>query len=100
MATIIVESLWPGTSAEQLGRTWLEMKEPPGWLTMLWAGAKSEVNVGTRGLVIYQCYKDKIDETLAFIREDQGRYLKIPGYSFSMNIWTEPADALKMIGMA
>lgn len=76
------------------------MKEPPDWLTLLWAGTRGEVNLGSKGLVIFQCYKDKIDDTLAFIREDQARYLKIPGYSFSVNIWTEPIDALKMVGLA
>jgi hypothetical protein len=100
MTTIIAESLWPGTSAEQVAKTWVEMKALPDWLTMVWVGAKSEVNLGGRGLVMYQCYKDKIDDSLAFIREDVARYLKIPGYSFSIDIWTEPEDALKMVGLA
>ncbi len=100
MTTIIVESLWPATSGEQLGKTWVEMKSLPDGLEMVWAGTKSEVNLGSRGLVIFQCYKDKIDDLLAFIREDQSRYFKIQGYSFSVSIWTEPEDALKMVGLA
>ncbi len=100
MTTIIVESLYPGTSAEQIAKTWVEMKALPDSLTMVWAGAKGDVNLGIRGLVMYQCYKDKIDDSLAFIREDEARYLKIPGYSFSIDIWTEPEDALKMVGLA
>jgi hypothetical protein len=64
MTTIIVESLFPGTSAEQVAKTWVEMKALPDSLTMVWAGAKSEVNLGTRGLAMYQCYKDKIDDSL------------------------------------
>ena len=100
MATIIIESLWPATSAEQIGKTWLEMKSLPDWLVMLWAGTRSEVNMGSRGLVIFQCYKDKIRDGLELIREDMARYLKIPGYSFSINLWAEAKDALKMVGMA
>ncbi len=100
MTTIIAEGLFPATSAEQVAKTWVEMKAPPDWLTMVWVGTKSEVNLGSRALVVYQCYKDKIDDSLAFIREDVARYLKIPGYSFSIDIWTEPEDALKMVGLA
>ncbi len=100
MATIIVECSWPVTSTEQLTIRWKEMKELPEWLVMAWCGSKSEVNFGIRGLALYQCHKDRIDNALAFIREDVARYFTVPGFSFSVDIWTEPEAALKMVGLA
>jgi len=99
MATIIVESKWPASSSEKLAKTWLEMGDVPESQKMIWAGILDDINVGNKGLVLWQCDDSKIAETLSWIRQDLVRYNVVPDFSASVNIWTEPEDALKALGL-
>jgi hypothetical protein len=99
MATIIVESRWPAASSEKLAKSWLEMGDVPESQKMLWAGTLDDINWGAKGLVLWQCDDSKIADTLSWIRKDLVRYIAVPGFSSSVNIWTEPEDALKDLGL-
>ena len=99
MATIIVESKWPTSSSEKLARTWLEMGDIPESQKMIWAGTLDDINLGARGCVIWQCDDSKIADTLSWIRKDVVRYNVVPDFSCSVNVWTEPEEALKILGL-
>ena len=99
MATIIVESKWPSASAEKLAKTWLEMGDVPESQKMIWAGILDDINMGNRGLVLWQCDDSKIADTLSWIRKDLVRYNTVSDFSGSVNIWTEPKDGLKALGL-
>ena len=99
MATIIVESKWPMSSSEKLAKTWLEMGEVPETQKMIWAGTLDDINLGVKGLVVWQCDDSKIAETQSWIRKDLVRYNVVPGFSCSVNVWTEPEEALKVLGL-
>ena len=99
MATIIVESKWPASSSEKLAKTWLEMADVPESQRMIWAGTLDDINCGAKGLVIWQCDDSKIADTLSWIRKDLARYNAVPDFSGSINVWTEPEEALKILGL-
>jgi hypothetical protein len=99
MATIIVESKWPAASSEKLAKTWLEMSDVPETQKMIWAGTLDDINLGNKGLVFWQCDDSKIADTLSWVRNDLVRYNVVPGFSCSVNIWTEPEDSLKALGL-
>ncbi len=99
MATIIVESKWPNASNEKLAKTWMEMGDVPESQKMIWAGTLDDINLGVKGLVIWQCDDSKIADTLSWIRKDLVRYNTVPDFSCSVNVWTEPEDALKDLGL-
>jgi len=99
MATIIVESKWPASSAEKLAATGLEMGDVPESQKMVWAGILDDINSGNKGLVLWQCDDSKIADTLSWIRKDLVRYIAVPDFSCSVNVWTEPEEALKVLGL-
>ena len=99
MATIIAASKWPTSSSEHLGKTWIEMGDVPESQKLVWAGTLDDINMGVKGLVIWQCDDSKITDTLSWIRNDLVRYNKVPGFSCSVDVWTEPEDALKLLGL-
>jgi len=99
MATIIVESKWPASSAEKLAATWLEMADVPESQKMVWAGILDDINSGNKGLVLWQCDDSRIADTLSWIRKDLVRYSVVPDFSCSVNVWTEPEEALKVLGL-
>lgn len=99
MATIIVESKWPAASSDKLGRTWLEMGDVPESQKMIWAGNLDDINSGNKGIVLWQCDDSMIADTLSWIRKDLVRYNSVPDFSCSVNVWTEPEEALKVLGI-
>ena len=99
MATIIVDSKWPASSSEKLAKTWLEMSEAPESQKLIWAGILDDIGLGVRGLVLWQCDDSKIADTLSWIRKDIVRYNAVPDFSCSVNVWTEPEEALKLLGL-
>jgi hypothetical protein len=99
MATIIAGSKWPTSSSEKLAKTWLEMGDVPESQKMIWAGTLDDINWGVKGLAIWQCDDSKIADTLSWIRKDLVRYNEVPGFSCSVNVWTEPEEALKVFGL-
>ena len=98
MATIIEESRWPGESNKKLIEVWLGTGEIPEYLKIIWAGTVSDINLGQKGLVLWQCDDSKIAEGLLYIKSDVARYSLVPGYSSSVVVWTEAEDAIKIIG--
>ena len=86
MATIIEESKWPSESNKKLAEVWLGTGEIPEYLKMIWAGTVSDINLGEKGLVLWQCDDSKIAEGLFFIKSDAARYNLVPGYSCSLDL--------------
>ena len=70
------------------------------WSLSVWAGTEGDIEKGVRGLILYQCDDSKLADALFFVKNDSVRfYDKVPGFSCSVVVWTEPADGLKMLGM-
>jgi len=99
MATIIAQSRWPSSSSEKLAKAWLGMDDVPDTQKLIWAGTLDDIKAGVKGLVIWQCDDSKIAATLSWIRKDLVRYNTVPGFSCSVNVWTEPEEALKVLGI-
>ena len=99
MATITVESKWPAASSEKLSKTRLEMGEAPESQKLIWAGILDAIDLGVKGSVLWQCDDSKIADTLSWIRKDIVRYNTVPDFSCSVNVWTEPEEALKLLGL-
>lgn len=99
MATIIVESAWPSEEGTKLGKLWLEMGEAPEQMKMLWAGSIADLDLCNRGLVIWQCEDSFVADALAYVKTDSARFYVIKGFRYQVNVWTEPADSMKMFGI-
>ena len=48
---------------------------------------------------VYVGDDSKISDTLSWIRKDIVRYNAVPYFSCSVNVWTEPEEALKLLGL-
>ena len=98
MVTIIVETNWPAESSKKLAEVWLGMPEIPEQMKMIYVGTKGEADCN-RALVIWQIEDSFVAEALNYINTDVGRYFEVPGFGYSICPWTDPADALKMVGL-
>ena len=98
MVTIIVETNWPVESSKNLAEVWLGMPEIPEQMKMLYVGTRGESDC-SRALVIWQIEDSFVAEALNYINNDVARYFDVPGFGYSVCPWTDPADALKMVGL-
>ena len=98
MTTIIVETNWPAENSRQIGELWLGMSEVPETMKMLYVGIKGEADCN-RALVIWQVEDSFVAEALKIINNDVARYFVVPGFGYSISPWTDPMDALKMVGL-
>ena len=99
MATIVHKSAWPTNSSKMVGEIFMGMTQPPAFMKMIWVGVEGIEREGIRGLILWQCEDSQIAEAYTYIRKDIARYFEIPGYTYSYSIWTEPEEALKMVGL-
>ena len=99
MSTIIVKSAWPTNVSKMVGEVWMGMSQPPDFMKILWAGVEGIEGEGIKGLVLWNVDDSNIAEAYAYLRKDIARYFDIPGYTYSYRIWTEPQDALQMVGL-
>jgi hypothetical protein len=99
MATIITESKWPNESNKKITELWLGMDELPEYLKIAWVGTTGDINMGNRALVLWNCDDAKLAEALFFVKKEAMRYNVVPGYSYTVKVWAEPEEGLKMLGM-
>ena len=98
MVTIIAETNWPAENSRKLAEVWLEMPPIPEKMKIHYVGLKGEADC-TRALVIWQVEDSFVAEALSYINNDIARYFVVPGFGYSVCPWTDPADALKMVGL-
>ena len=97
---IITETIYPPGSAKDVGKCFVELPSLPDFITMKGAYIHSSAGQGIRGMVIYECDKSKLAEAIEIVGDRVTKYFEIPGYTYSMNVWLEAQEALKLVGLA
>ena len=97
MPTIIVESSWFGETSKEVAEIWLKWEKAPDWLKMIWSGNLPDLNSGQRGMTIWKCAEERLGEALTLVRKNMTLYLEVPGYTFSIDVWVDALDAIKLI---
>jgi hypothetical protein len=98
MVIIIVETNWPAESSKTLGEAWMGMEAIPEQMNMLYVGTRGEADC-SRGMVIWQVEDSFVADALKYINNDVARYFSVPGFGYTICPWTDPVDALKMVGL-
>lgn len=100
MASIIVKSSWPTDSSRRVGERWLEMSPSPEYMKLMWAGIHGVQGTGIEALVFWQVEDPQIAGAYEYLKQDVSRYFDVPGYTYSIDLWTDAQNALKMVGLA
>jgi hypothetical protein len=86
--------------AKELGKRFLAQKSLPDYISMKGhyiSGAKGE---GTQTITLYEVERSKLPDALEHISNRYVAYFGVPGLTYSVNIWLDAGEALKMIGLA
>ncbi len=91
---------YPSESANEVGKRFLNQKPLPGYITMKGPYINGILGEGIRSLLIYECERSKLPDAIEFMGNRLASYIGVPGYTYSIQVWYEATEALKMIGLA
>ena len=96
---IIAEAVYPPGSAKDAGKCFTNMPSLPDYMSIKGAYIHSAVGAGIRGMVIYECDRSRLADAIEVIGDRITRYFDVPGYTYTMNVWLEAPEALKLVGL-
>lgn len=97
---IITEATYPPASAKDAGKCFKELPPLPDYITMRGPYIQSATGAGIRGMVVYECDRSRLAEAIEVIGDRITKYFDVPGYTYSMDVWLEAQEALKLVGLA
>jgi len=97
---VITENIFPPGSAKDMGKAFLALPPLPDYITTRGPFFLGDPDMGIRSILIYECDRSKLADTLQVVADRVTNYFDVPGYTYSVNAWFEAQEALKMIGLA
>ena len=97
---MVIISIWafPPESANKIGKCALELPPLPAYMTMK-DYVSTEVGVGIKVITVYEVDQSKIREAIEVVSNRYIKFFGIPGFTHSIQVWQETAEALKLIGL-
>ena len=92
-------SMYPLGSSKEVGKRYAQLPPLPQYVTLKGPYFHSEVGLGIKSITLYEFDASKIQEVGEAIRSRVAKMIDVPGYTFSVDTWTEVKDALKMVGI-
>ena len=76
-----------------------DQPSPPPFVTIKGPYMKSEASSGLKGYVFYEFEQSKMREAYEFVVTRMGKFVGVPGFTYSIDVLFEPKDAaLKPFG--
>jgi hypothetical protein len=91
---------YPSESANEVGKRFLAQKPLVNYITMKGPFISSKQEEGIQTITIYECERSKLPDAFEAIGNRYAAYIGAPGYTYSIQVWYEATEALKMIGLA
>ena len=96
---IIASIAYPTERAREVGKRLQELPPAPAYITMKGPYVSGETGVGIKSIVLYEFDQSKTREALDYVGNRLAKYIGIPGFTYSANVWFEAKEALSMIGL-
>ena len=96
---IIATISFPPESAKEIGKRVLELPPLPKYVTMKGPYVSSDVGVGIKAITVYEFDQSQVRETMELVSNRYVKYYGVPGFTYSIQVWQETAEALKLIGL-
>ena len=76
-----------------------ELPPLPSYITMKGPYFSGEVGTGIKAIILYEYDQTKTKEAMEYVGTRLAKYIGVPGFTYSANIWLEVKEALKMTGL-
>jgi hypothetical protein len=91
---------YPPESSKKAGTCFLGQKALPDYVTMKGPYISSTKGEGIQTVTIYECERSKLPDAVELISNRYVAYFDVPGLTYSVHVWMDVGEALKMIGLA
>jgi len=97
---VIIGTLtYPPEGAKEIGKRFKDQASLPDYIKMKGPYISSVTGEGIHALVLYECDRSKLPDAMEKIANRYVAYFGVPGFTYSVNVWFEVGEALKMIGL-
>ena len=97
---IVVSEIFPPESAKDVGKGFAEQPQLPDYLKMMGPYLRGSALQGIQSLVIFEVDASKMADAMIVLGNRYAKYIGIPGFKYSINVWFDITEALAMIGLA
>jgi len=91
---------YPPESSKEVGKRFLGQSSLPNYITMKGPYVSGTKGEGVQTLTLYEFEKSKLPDAVEHISNRYVAYFGVPGLTYSVQVWLEAGEALKMIGLA
>jgi hypothetical protein len=97
---IIGSNLFPTESANDIGKRFLELPPLPDYITMKGPYVHGMMEGGIQGIELFELDKSRLAEGIEYVSNRYVAYFGISGFRYTVTVYFEAQEALKMIGLA
>jgi hypothetical protein len=90
---------YPTDQVKEVAKRLRELPPLPSYMTMKGPYLIGEVGAGIKAIIIYEYDQPKTKEAMEYVGSRIAKYFGVPGFTYSVNIWFEVNEALKMTGL-
>jgi hypothetical protein len=99
MVTIAMLS-FPAESAKEIGKRFQGIPALPQYITRKGPYVGSELGVGIKVISLWEYDPSKMAEATEFLGNYYAHFFGVPGFTYTIDIFNEIKEALKMVGLA
>lgn len=97
---IVTHIIFPTENAKEVGKRMLTIGPLPDYLVVRGPYIYSIAGEGIHSIDIFELDKSKMAEALEFLNNRHVAFFGVPGYTFSVHVCMEAAEAIRMVGLA
>ncbi len=96
---IITVVSYPPEQTKEVNKVFRELPPVPSYVKMKGPYFSGELGEGIKALIIYEYDQTKTKEAMEYVGTRLAKYFGVPGFTYSVNLWLEIPEALKMVGL-
>ena len=96
---IIASITFPTDSAKDIGKKFTEQPPLPDYLKMMGPYVRGSALQGIQTMTLYEVDASKMADGMIALGERYAKYIGVPGYKYSINVWFDIMEALAMVGL-
>jgi hypothetical protein len=96
---IIGNFVFPPSSAKAFGECFLKVPPEPDYVKRKDSFIGARTGEGVKAMTIFEFEPSKFVEAHEYLSNRFALYFDVPGLTYSIEIWNDPLEALKMVGL-
>jgi hypothetical protein len=89
---IIGQKMFPTNQAAHMAEAFAGISDLPDFIAATGPFLRSVLGKGVQSTSVFHCPPDRLEESYRLLNLRYVRYMDVPGYTYSLDIWMETGD--------